>query len=74
MLKTENTNMNMSGTAYNNDQILANFNGSFGGGDDCYLNISIPYYSNAVLDKDILYADLESFIDQLLEKIVDLKD
>lgn len=73
MLQAENTTMNMFGTVYNNERTLANLDGSFDGGAGCHLNINIPNYNEVILNKELFYADLEDFLNQLLEKIVDLQ-
>lgn len=74
MLKTENTNMNMSGSIHQDDIVLAGVSGNFNGNEDFYLHVNVSNYANILENKEIFFADLESFIEQMLETIVDLKD
>ena len=74
MLKTENTNMNMSGSIHQDDIVLAGVSGIFNGNEDFYLHVNVSNYVNVLENKEIFFADLESFIEQMLETIVDLKD
>ena len=76
MLKAENTNMNMSGSSFNEELnlSLANMSATSNSGNDVYMSISIPNYIDVITNKDMFLADLETFINQFLEVVVDLKD
>ena len=74
MLKTESTNMNMSGNISSNDVVVANVSGNFNGGEDVYLHINIGNYADLIANKEMFYADFQAFVDQMLEAVVDLKE
>lgn len=75
MLKAENPSVNMSGSIGIADgDILATISSNFSSNGDLSFYLSLPNYQNVVDNKAMFYADLESFIDQLLNVLVDLHD
>ena len=74
MLKTESTNMNMSGNISNNEIIIASVGGNFNGGEDLYFHVNIGNYADLIANKEMFYADLQAFVDQMLGAVVDLKE
>ena len=75
MLLHENTNMNMSGSSkLNDDNVVANINGNYGGNNELYIHITIPNYQQALDNLTELNADIAQFIASMLENVIDLND
>ena len=75
MLKAENPSVNMSGSIGVVDgDILATISSNFNSNGDLSFYLNLPNYQNVVDNKAMFYTDLESFIDQLLDILVDLHD
>ena len=74
MLKTENTNVSMSGSVQEGDTNIAHISSSYSGNNEFYISININDYHTAYANKETLFADITNFMTQMFETIIDIKD
>lgn len=74
MLKSEGTSVSMSGNSMSEDIVVANFNGGYGGRNDFYISINVSDYVEAVNNRELFLEDIQAFVNQMLNTVIDLKD
>jgi hypothetical protein len=73
MLKIDNHNVNFSGQSVKDDVVLASFNASSYGNPELHMNVNIVNYEMDAEAKEMLFADMQSFCEAVINKVSSLE-